>query len=160
MNENNNNNNAGDGTQDSGEATNTAGKNEKLFTQDELNAKISARLDREKTKYDQLQQQFDDLQAKIQDAEFESLKKKILASKELPEELAARLNGKTEEELAADAEKLASIVNAKKSVGRNTNPADNGPVLFTVAEVKAMTPDQRIANMVQIEKQLKDGTLK
>ena len=154
MNENNNN-DAGDGNQG-----NTAGKDEKLFTQDELNAKISARLDREKTKYAELQQQFDDLQAKIRDAEFESLKKKILASKELPEELAARLKGETEEELAADAEKLASIVNAKKSVGRDTNPADNGPVLFTVAEVKAMTPDQRIANMAQIEKQLKDGTLK
>ena len=156
MTENNNNNDAGDGNQD----TNKAGKNDKLFTQDELNAKISARLEREKTKYADLQQQYDDLQAKIQDAEFESLKKKILASKELPEELAARLNGKTEEELAADAEKLASIVNAKKSVGRDTNPADNGPVLFTVAEVKAMTPEQRIANMAQIEKQLKDGTLK
>lgn len=152
----NNNNDAGDGNQD----TNIAGKNEKLFTQDELNAKISARLEREKTKYDQLRQQYEDLQAKIQDAEFESLKKKILASKELPEELADRLNGKTEEELAADAEKLASIVNAKKSVGRDTNPADNGPVLFTVAEVRAMTPEQRIANMAQIEKQLKDGTLK
>ena len=151
----NNNNDAGDGNQD-----NTAGKDEKLFTQDELNAKISARLEREKTKYAELQQQFDDLQAKIQDAELDSLKKKILASKELPEELADRLNGKTEEELAADAEKLASIVNAKKSVGRNTNPADTGAVLFTVAEVKAMTPEQRIANMVQIEKQLKDGTLK
>lgn len=151
----NNNNDAGDGNQD-----NTAGKNDKLFTQEDLNDKISARLEREKTKYADLQQQFDDLQAKIQDAEFESLKKKILASKELPEELAARLKGETEEELAADAEKLASIVNAKKSVGRNTNPADNGPVLFTVAEVKAMTPEQRIANMVQIEKQLKDGTLK
>lgn len=156
MSENNNNNDAGDGNQD----TNIAGKNEKLFTQDELNAKISARLEREKTKYDQLRQQYEDLQAKIQDAEFESLKKKILASKELPEELADRLNGKTEEELAADAEKLASIVNAKKSVGRDTNPADNGPVLFTVAEVRAMTPEQRIANMAQIEKQLKDGTLK
>ena len=156
----NNNTVDGDGTQDSGEATNNAGKNDKLFTQDELNAKISARLEREKTKYADLQQQFDDLQAKIQDADFESLKKKILASKELPEELAARLKGETEEELAADAEKLASIVNAKKSVGRNTNPADNGPVLFTVAEIKAMTPEQRIANMVQIEKQLKDGTLK
>ena len=156
----NNNNNAGDGTQDSGEATNKAGKDEKLFTQDELNAKISARLEREKTKYADLQQQFDDLQAKIRDAEFESLKKKILASKELPEELAARLKGETEEELVADAEKLASIINAKKSVGRNTNPADNGSVLFTVAEVKAMTPEQRIANMAQIEKQLKDGTLK
>ena len=156
----NNNNDAGDGNQDSGEATNNAGKNDKLFTQDELNAKISARLDREKTKYADLQQQFDDLQATIQDAEFEALKKKILASKELPEELAARLNGKTEEELAADAETLASIVNAKKSVGRDTNPADNGAVLFTVAEVKAMTPEQRIANMAQIEKQLKDGTLK
>ena len=146
----------GDGTQD----TNKAGKDEKLFTQDELNAKISARLEREKTKYADLQQQYDELQAKIRDAEFESLKKKILASKELPEELAARLKGETEEELAADAEKLAAIVNAKKSVGRNTNPADNGAVLFTVAEVKAMTPEQRIANMVQIEKQLKDGTLK
>jgi hypothetical protein len=156
----NNNTVDGDGTQDSGEATNKAGKDEKLFTQDELNAKISARLEREKTKYDQLRQQYEDLQAKIRDAEFESLKKKILASKELPEELAARLKGETEEELAADAEKLASIVNAKKSVGRNTNPADNGPVLFTVAEVKAMTPEQRIANMAQIEKQLKDGTLK
>jgi hypothetical protein len=159
MTENNNNNDAGDGTQDSGKATNNAG-NEKLFTQDELNAKISARLEREKTKYADLQQQYEDLQAKIRDAEFESLKKKILASKELPEELAARLKGETEEELAADAEKLAAIVNAKKSVGRNTNPADNGAVLFTVAEVKAMTPEQRIANMVQIEKQLKDGTLK
>lgn len=151
----NNNNDAGDGNQD-----NKAGKDEKLFTQDELNAKISARLEREKTKYDQLRQQYEDLQAKIRDAEFESLKKKILASKELPEELAARLKGETEEELAADAEKLASIVNAKKSVGRDTNPADNGPVLFTVAEVRAMTPEQRIANMAQIEKQLKDGTLK
>ncbi len=151
----NNNNDAGDGNQD-----NNAGKNEKLFTQDELNAKISARLDREKNKYAELKQQYEELQAKIQDAEFESLKKKILTQNELPEEFAARLKGETEEELTADAEKLASILNAKKSVGRDTNPADNGPVLFTVAEVKAMTPEQRIANMGQIEKQLKDGTLK
>ena len=88
------------------------------------------------------------------------MKQKIATENGLSEELATRLHGETEDELRDDAKSLAGVINVKKSVGRATNPADSEHIMFTVAEIKAMTQEQRIANMQHIEKQLKEGTLK
>jgi len=133
---------------------------EKLFTQSDLDSKIQARLERANRKFTDLQAKYDDIQAQIQNADFERLKQKIATENGLSEELATRLHGETEDELKADAESLAGVINVKKSVGRPTNPADSEPVLFTRADIKSMSRDQLIANMQHIEKQLKEGTLK
>ena len=145
-----------DGSQD-----NQSGKDEKLFTQADLDSKIQARLEREKLKIIDLQKKYDEVQDKIKVDEFEALKKKIASDAGLPETLIARLTGNTEDEITKDANELFKTISlGNKTIGRETNPSADGPVLFTVAEVKAMSSEQRIANMPQIEKQLKDGTLK
>jgi len=138
-----------------------SGNNEKLFTQVDLDSKIRARLEREKKKTTDLQNKYDEVQDKIKEGEFEALKKKIASDTGLPGNLIGRLTGKTEDEITRDAKELSKIISlGNKTVGRETNPSADGKVLLTVAEVKAMSSEQRIGNMRQIEKQLKDGTLK
>ena len=138
-----------------------SGNNEKLFTQVDLDSKIQARLEREKKKTTDLQNKYDEVQDKIKEGEFEALKKKIASDTGLPGNLIGRLTGKTEDEITRDAKELSKIISlGNKTVGRETNPSADGKVLLTVAEVKAMSSEQRIGNMRQIEKQLKDGTLK
>ena len=115
-----------------------------IETQEQLNAIIKARLDREKEKYadyDQLAEKIKTLEmensnlkqtitdketsdstnlTKIADLEKDvttwkqkSLKQQIAMKNGLPFDLADRLQGDSEESLNEDAERLASLVNAK-----------------------------------------------
>ena len=115
-----------------------------IETQEQLNAIIKARLDREKEKYadyDQLSEKIKKLEtentslkqtitdketsesttaSKIADLEKDvttwkqkSLKQQIAMKNGLPFDLADRLQGDSEESLNEDAERLASLVNAK-----------------------------------------------
>ena len=60
--------------------------------------------------------QVDELQSKLKSYELENLKIKIANQAGIPLDLASRLNGETEEEIKADAEKLASFVNQKPTL--------------------------------------------
>ena len=55
----------------------------------------------------------EELQSKLKTYELENLKIKIANQAGIPLDLASRLSGETEEEIKADAEKLASFVNQK-----------------------------------------------
>lgn len=116
-----------------------------IETQEELDAIIKARLDRNtKTVTDEVKKSFEgyispdeakkltdqvntltaqlterdgsiaDLTAKNKQYETASVKARIAHEKGLPYELAERLSGETEQDIAADAEKLAQFVGSQK----------------------------------------------
>lgn len=58
----------------------------------------------------------EELQSKLKTYELENLKIKIANQAGIPLDLAGRLSGETEEEIKADAEKLASFVNKKPTL--------------------------------------------
>lgn len=117
-----------------------------IETQEELDAIIKARLDRNtKTVTDEVRKSYEgyippdevkklteqvdtltkqltekdtaiaDLTAKNKNYETASVKARIAHEKGLPFELAERLSGETEQDIAADAEKLAQFVSANKT---------------------------------------------
>lgn len=116
----------------------------RTFSQSELDAIIADRLTRERSKYtdyDDLKakaEQFEqaeaaklselerttkaleEAQAKAAQLELDQLRNKAAAAAQLPEGFASRLVGKTEEELLADAKKLAE---AMPAAPRQTPPA-------------------------------------
>ena len=58
--------------------------------------------------------QVDELQSKLKSYELENLKIKIANQAGIPLDLAGRLSGETEEEIKADAEKLAGLITIQK----------------------------------------------
>ena len=60
--------------------------------------------------------QVDELQSKLKSYELENLKIKIANQAGIPLDLASRLSGETEEEIKADAEKLAGFINQKPTL--------------------------------------------
>lgn len=102
-----------------------------ITTQEEFDAAISSRLERERGKYadyedlktqvstltterDTVKQQLVDATAKITAYETNSVKMRIAKEKGIPEEMASRLTGETEEDIARDADTLAQIFRASK----------------------------------------------
>lgn len=102
-----------------------------ITTQEEFDAAISARLERERGKYvdyedlktqvstltterDTANQQLADANAKIKTYETNSVKMRIAQEKGIPAEMASRLTGETEEDIAKDADTLAQIFKASK----------------------------------------------
>ena len=102
-----------------------------INTQEEFDAAISARLERERGKYadyedlkaqvgtltterDTALQQVADRDAKIAKYETDSVKTRIAREKGIPAEMAHRLTGETEEDIAKDADTLAQIFQAAK----------------------------------------------
>ncbi|MCD8200728.1 MAG: DUF4355 domain-containing protein [Clostridia bacterium] len=104
-------------------------KTEETFTQAQVNNIVSERLKKEREKYADyddlkkqvgdyetkvnsltadLEKQKSDYDAKIQSYEINSVKMKTALEKGLPMDLAERLQGNTEDEIRADAEKLAN----------------------------------------------------
>ena len=102
-----------------------------INTQEEFDAAISARLERERGKYadyedlktqvstltterDTAKQQLADANDKIAKYETDSVKTRIAREKGIPAEMAHRLTGNTEEEIAKDADAMAQIFQAAK----------------------------------------------
>jgi len=136
---------------------------EKKFTQADVDRIVQDRLAREKTKYEELEAERDALKEKVSEHEktsLDSLKQKIVVDLKLPPSLARRLQGTTEEELKADGEKLLKELGPREPVGGGGNPAGEVKKPLTREAVKAMKPDEIIANMDQIKAQMKEGTLR
>lgn len=72
---------------------------------DELKTAASE-ADKSKTQLDKLSQQIGELTSRAEKAEAATTRAKVVAAKKLPPALAKRLQGKTEEELSADADEL------------------------------------------------------
>jgi len=102
-----------------------------ITTQEEFDAAISARLERERGKYadyetlkeqvgtltterDTANQQLADANARIKNYETNSVKMRIAQEKGIPAQMASRLTGETEEDIAKDADILAQIFKAAK----------------------------------------------
>lgn len=102
-----------------------------INTQEEFDAAIRDRLNRERQKYadyetlkeqvgtltterDTYKQQVDERDAKIRSYETASVKTRIAQEKGLPASMASRLAGETEEEIMQDAESLAQIFKTAK----------------------------------------------
>ena len=138
---------------------------EKKFTQAEVDKIIQERLAREKAKYDDyedIKAENADLKAKMAENEsknLETLKAKIATDLELPAALSVRLQGESEEELRADGEKLLKELGPKEAVGGAGNPPTDHKKPLTREAIKAMSPQEIIDNMPQIEAQLKEGSL-
>lgn len=102
-----------------------------INTQEEFDAAIRDRINRERQKYadydtlkeqvgtltterDTFKQQVDERDAKIRKYETDSVKTRIAAEKGLPASMASRLTGETEEEITQDADSLAQIFRTAK----------------------------------------------
>lgn len=102
-----------------------------ITTQEEFDAAIRDRIQRERQKYadyddlkgqvgtltterDTYKQQVEDRDAKIRKYETDSVKTRIAADKGLPASMASRLNGETEEEITQDADSLVQIFRSAK----------------------------------------------
>jgi len=139
---------------------------EKKFTQADVDRFIQERIAREKAKfadYDEIKAENATLKEKLADHEsktLDSLKAKIATDLKLPPSLAGRLQGATEAELKADGEKLLKEIGPKEPVGGGGNPAGEVKNPLTRESVKAMKPDEIIANMDQIKAQMKEGSLR
>ena len=121
-----------------------------INTQEEFDAAIKDRLERERGKFsdyetlktqvgtltterDTAVQQLSDANAKIKTYETNSVKMRIAQEKGLPAEMALRLTGETEEDIAKDADSMVQIFKATKgaaplfdnsaSVGDNNDAA-------------------------------------
>lgn len=102
-----------------------------INTQEEFDAAIKDRLERERGKFsdyeslktqvgtltterDTAVQQLSDANAKIKTYETNSVKMRIAQEKGLPAEMALRLTGETEEDIAKDADSMVQIFKATK----------------------------------------------
>ncbi len=116
-----------------------------ITTQEEFDTAISDRLARERNKFadyeslktqvgtltterDTAVQQLNDANAKIKTYETNSVKMRIAQEKGIPAEMALRLTGETEEDIAKDADSMAQIFRATKGAAPlfdNSNPVGN-----------------------------------
>ncbi|GEM_PF-2679768 len=156
---------------------------DKKFTAQDVNNLVQKRLDRQKAKYadydtikteneglraahaslkaenTELKSQIETQGGKLKDSELKAQRTEIAKKAGLPEGLIDRLQGETEEELLADAKRLAESLGPGPAVGSGTAPPGGPKRPLTRAEVKAMKPEEITANWPQISAQLKDGSL-
>jgi hypothetical protein len=136
---------------------------EKKFTQADVDRIVQGRVNQLNAKYEELEAERDALKDKVAEYEktsLDTLKQKVTIDLKLPPSLAGRLQGTTEKELKDDGEKLLKELGPKEPVGGAGNPAGEVKKPLTREAVKAMKPDEIIANMDQIKAQMKEGTLK
>ncbi len=149
---------------------------DELFTKEDVSRIVSERLKRDREKRGDatliaenadlkaqivtLKGEVEDLRAANKRSETTALRARIAKDTHLPEGLASRLQGEDEEAIRADAAKLLEELGPAKNVGQGSNPPQTTPKTWTRAEVEAMTPDQLVDHMPQIEKQLAEGTLR
>ena len=89
---------------------------------DDLNGSLKDTQD----KYEEQKTSLDDLNSKIKGYEINNSKLRIASQAGLPLDLASRLSGETEEEIKADAEKLAAFVSKPSALPlKDTEPPVN-----------------------------------
>lgn len=141
---------------------------DELFTKEDVSRIVSERLKRDREKRGDatliaenadlkaqivtLKGEVEDLRAANKRSETTALRARIAKDTHLPEGLASRLQGEDEEAIRADAAKLLEELGPAKNVGQGSNPPQTTPKTWTRAEVEAMTPDQLVDHMPQIEK--------
>jgi hypothetical protein len=149
---------------------------ELIFSKEDVSRIVSERLKRDREKrgdaplmaeiatlkaeIEALKGENQDLRASHKRTETTALRARIAKETHLPEGLASRLQGEDEEAIRADATKLLEELGPAQNVGRGSNPPDTSPKTWTRAEIEAMTPNQLVEHMPQIEKQLAEGTLR
>ena len=136
-----------------------------IETQEDFDAAIKARLDRNtKTVTDEVKKSYEgyippdevkklndqitslterdgsiaDLTAKNKQYETASVKARIAHEKGLPYELAERLSGETEQDIAADADKLAQFVGSQKPAAPLYNPQGAGTAAVSGTDAALM----------------------
>ncbi len=156
---------------------------DKKFSQSDVDKIVQERLARERAKfsdYDEIRSELEatradhaalkaentdlkaqlaDQVARMKDSELRNLKAEIAKKAGLSDALADRLQGSTEEELLADAKRLAEAMGPGPAVGNGTNPPAGAKRPLTRADVKKMTFEEISQNWEQIKAQLKDGSL-
>jgi hypothetical protein len=123
------------------EAKEKAAKYDKLAAQDFEGQikKLTEDLAAEREKNADHDKTVDELNTRAEKAEADLLKTKVAHAAGLPYELAARLNGATEEELQADAKSLASYVRPNSAPPlRTTETKDTGAKASTAAAYQAL----------------------
>jgi hypothetical protein len=91
----------------------------------------------------------------------EATKQKILSDMGLPLSWASRIFGTTEDEIRADAEELKQLLGAQgRPIGSGTNPPNGGTPVFTLEQVKRMSPEEINQNWEAISKMMAEGKLK
>lgn len=136
---------------------------EKKFTQADVDRIVQGRVNQLNAKYEELEAERDALKDNVAEYEktsLDTLKQKVAVDLKLPPSLAGRLQGTNEKELRADGEALLKELGPKEPVGGSGNPAGEVKKPLTREAVKAMKPDEIIANMDQIKAQMKEGTLR
>ncbi|MFG3660246.1 hypothetical protein [Streptomyces sp. NPDC047706] len=89
---------------------------------DELSKRLQEFEDRDKTEAQKLAERAQAAETEAASAREELLRYRVAATKKLPAELAARLRGSTEEEMAADADSLLEVL------GQRQTPSYDGGV--------------------------------
>lgn len=95
---------------------------------DELSAKLQQYEDSQKSDLDKLTERASTAEKQAADAQTRLLRYEVAASKKLPSEWAARLQGSTQEELEADADSLLEALGTQQ---RQTAPSYDGGVRQT-----------------------------
>lgn len=91
---------------------------------DDLSKKLKAYEDRDKSESDRLTERATAAEKQAADAQTQLLRYEVAASKKLPSEWAARLQGSTQEELEADADQLLETLAGQQQ--RQTPSYDGG----------------------------------
>ena len=149
---------------------------ERRFTQEDVDRIVSDRLKRDREKrgdatliaentdlkaqIEALKGEVEGLRASTKRSEITALRARIAKETHIPEGLASRLSGETEEAIREDAQKLLEELGPAQNVGRGSNPPQTTPKTWTKAEIEAMTPNQLVEHLPQIERQLAEGTLR
>lgn len=165
---------------DNGGEKPTAGSNAgtKLLTQEEVERILKERLERERKKYADyptLKKKAEEYEAKLEELEkmlleretelesvrLEAKKRDAVLRAGLPLELADRVLGTTDEEIAQDVERLKQLFSANKSIGIPTNPATpaGAQIEITRETIEKMTPDEIIKHWDVIQEKLRKGEL-
>lgn len=107
----------------------SAGYRTKLRELEPLAAQATAAQEAQKTEAQRLAEQLATAQRQASDAQASALRYQVAASKGLPLEFAARLQGGTEEELNADADQLATLLGGGAGPGQQQGAAGSRPQL-------------------------------
>ena len=105
-----------------------------------LNTSLTERDEKEKT----LQTQLDEALAKNSKYETDALKMRVALTHNIPYELADRLNGTTEEELKADAERMASYFGSPQTATTPEYTPSNGEADGVTEAFRKLNPNLKI----------------